>query len=134
MNLLPPDLYETIDPAIAPLCRFINEDFPGIPTTSSCQGWIDGHRRGEPWRVYVSLDLDDLAAGVESLAYLAWLTNGGGTGLLVTMHVNSPPPYLNDPAPYFYIESNTVHPDEFMRAVEKVRTILAQGPQESRDD
>ena len=136
MKPLPADLYETIDPGIARLCRFINENFPGLQTTDSCQGWVDGHRPGEPWQVYVRLDVEDpanLAEAVESLAYLAWLTNGAATRMQVNMHLNSAPPYLNDPAPYFYIESSTVNPDDFLRQTQQVLAIVAPLPGEEAD-
>src|SRR4051812_20652313 len=37
-----------LDPAITTLCRVIDE-FPGIATTGGGQGYVDGHRPGEPW-------------------------------------------------------------------------------------
>ena len=46
--------YEELDPAIVELCRAINE-LPGLMTISSCQGFIDGHRKGEPWHVMFAI-------------------------------------------------------------------------------
>jgi hypothetical protein len=93
-----------LDPAIVELCRVINE-FPGLWTRESCQGFVDGHRPGKPWEVYFQpTPSPPTPDGYTSLEFMAWLCcyTARDRGFDVSVELNAPPPYLNGPGECMY--------------------------------
>jgi hypothetical protein len=116
---------DELDPAIVELCRAINE-FPDIRTSESCQGFVDDHRPGKPWAVYLGPSPSPpTPEGYSSLEFLVWLCRhiARDRGFDVSMRVNAPPPYLNGPGEcmYFIIEGTNRHPDEFAAFIRDTR-------------
>jgi hypothetical protein len=88
-----------LDPAIVELCHAINE-FPGLRTRESCQGFVDGHRPGKPWAVYFQpTPSPPTRDGYTSLEFITWLCcyTARDRGFDVSVELNAPPPYLNGP-------------------------------------
>lgn len=116
--------YADFDPAIVELCRAINE-FPGIATNGSCQGFIDGHRPDRPWAVYFGMERRPTFEGYCSIEFIAWLkgSEASAAGFDVSLRLNSAPPYLNIPGntAYFVIEGRNRHPDEFAAFIRDMR-------------
>jgi hypothetical protein len=118
-------LYEKIDPAVRDLCLAINE-FPDIRTSNSCQGFIDGHRPGEPWTVFFrpqSLPSLEAYASIEFLASLK--RQAAFAGFDVLMSCNSGPPYLNGigRSLYFVLTGSKGHPAAFAELVRDAREM-----------
>lgn len=126
------DLPAGLDPEIVDLCRAINE-FPDIATTQSCQGFVDGHRPGEPWAVYFrpnpSPPTPDGYASIEFLIYLCG-REAEASGFDVRATVNAPPPSLNGPGEclYFVISGIKRHPNEFAAYVRQMRDNFFELP------
>jgi hypothetical protein len=116
--------YADFDPAIVELCRTIKE-FPGIATSESCQGFIDGHRPDRPWAVYFGPQRRMTFAAYCSIEFLAWLKGkeASAAGFDVSLRLHSAPPYLNNPGntAYFVIEGRNRHPDEFAAFIRDMR-------------
>jgi hypothetical protein len=125
---IPPDdelPVNELDPAIVELCQAINE-FPGLRTYESCQGFVDGHRLGEPWAVYFQpTPSPPTPDGYTSLEFMTWLCcyTARDRGFDVSMELNAPPPYLNGPGEcmYFIIKGRNRHPTEFAQFIREVR-------------
>jgi hypothetical protein len=113
--------YDEIDPAIVELCRAINE-FPGIATMESCQGFVDGHRPGQPWAVYFGMAPDVTPAGYASIEFLTWVAcDAAKSGWEINVY--SPPPYLNEVcrSMYFILSSLNEHPDKAAAWIRKLK-------------
>ena len=128
--------YDEIDPACVRLCRFLNTEFPGITTSESCQGFIDGHRPGHPWSVYFKIDrrARNIRTAVESLEWLTWMINGdlarSDKGRGVSVGLNSYPPRWNREPLYFYITGaaeQAPHPDQIAEAIGWYLQKLTEG-------
>lgn len=119
--------YAEMDPATVPLCRLINSKFPGLQTTSSCQGFVDGHRPGEPWGVYFRIDrrVRHIRDAVDSLELLTWMINGDlRRAHRVHVGINSYPPSWNKWPLYFYLKGEAIHPDDVAAAIERYLAIV----------
>lgn len=116
---------DEFDPAIITLCEAINE-FPGITTSESCQGYIDNHRPGEAWTVYFGPNGPIASEAYCAIEFLAWLLGpreAGAAGFDVSLTLSSAPPYLNEPGRTmsFCIEGRNRHPDELAALIRKMR-------------
>lgn len=118
--------YDTFDPAIVLLCKAINS-FPGILTTASCQGYIDGHRKGLSWRVCFSPLPETVITpqGYCSIEFLTWVINSEAKnmGFDVTLRMESFPP---DPSEIgrslsFVVEGHNRHPDDLAELINRLR-------------
>jgi hypothetical protein len=123
--------YDDLDPAIVELCKAINE-FPGIITTESCQGFIGDHRPGEPWAVYFNFDGLPNLDGYASVEFLVWVTKreAWAAGFDTAVLVNAPPPYLNGicQSMYYCLQCPNQHPDEFAKFLREMRDQLFHVP------
>jgi hypothetical protein len=125
---------DELDPAIVELCCTINE-FPGIKTSESCQGFIDNHRPGEPWAVYFAPDPSPpTPEGYASIEFLAYACGNEAkvAGFDVRIGLNAPPPALNGPGRclYFTIKGMNRHPDEFAAFLRQMRDMCFALPGE----
>ena len=115
--------YDELDLAVRDLCRVINTNFFAIRTTSSCQGFIDGHREGEPWVVIVQPKESITEEAYAQLEFLAWTVSDiGKAGSKIEMTVHSMPPHLNIPGEtmYFSISGQENNIADFTGFLEKV--------------
>lgn len=121
--------YDELDPAMVRLCRTLNE-FDGIATQESCQGFVDGHRHGKPWSVYFGFDGVPTLEGCAAIEFLVWLRREAqAAGFELELTVNSLAPYLNGvcQSMYFIIKCANRHPDEladFVRQMKKEAFLL----------
>ena len=119
------DKNDRFDPAIVELCKSVNE-FEGIRTTESCQGYIDGHRLNKPWMVLFEPDgliSHEAYCAIEFLAWILGRREAGAAGFEVSLKLNSAAPYLNGPGRtmYFTIEGWNRHPDELAALIRDLR-------------
>jgi hypothetical protein len=125
--------YDQIEPAIRELCRAINE-FPGVVTSGSCQGHLDGHRPGEPWQVYFSCNGLASLEGYASIEFLVWLQSEARAAGFKDLFVGvcAPPPYLNGvcESMYFFYECTEGHPDDLAKLIRELRDELFVTPQQ----
>lgn len=117
--------YYHIDSAIVELCKTVNE-FEGIRTIESCQGYIDGHRPNKPWMVLFEPDgliSHEAYCAIEFLAWILGRREAGAAGFEVSLKINSAAPYLNGPGRtmYFTIEGRNRHPDELAALIRDLR-------------
>jgi hypothetical protein len=127
-----------LDPAVVELCHAINE-FPGLRTRESCQGFVDGHRPGEPWAVYFQpTPSPPTPDGYTSLEFMTWLCcyTARDRGFDVSVELNAPPPYLNGPGEcmYFIIKGRNRHPTEFAQFIREVLGLVFCLPVGDDDD
>ena len=115
-----------LDPAMVRLSREVNR-LPGIATSESCQGFIDGHRPEEPWSVHFGPTGTPSVKAYASLEFLVWFVHPARhAGFNLSVAVNSPPPYLNGPGEsmYFVLECKNKHPDELADLLHNLVTDL----------
>lgn len=120
--------YGEFDPQVVELCRAVNE-FPGIVTTESCQGYINDHRPDEPWTVFFAPNGPVTSAAYCSIEFLVYLLNGcgiqqdGHKGFKATVCLNSADPGMNGPGAtlYWFIEGTGRHPNELATAIREQR-------------
>jgi hypothetical protein len=115
--------YDDFDPEIVGLCKLINE-FPGIVTSSSCQGFLNNHRPEEPWHVYFECDGLPTLEAYASIEFLVYLRREAlASGFDICIGVYAPPPILNGlcRSMYFTIECKNRHPDDYAAFIRDMR-------------
>lgn len=115
--------YNLMDPAIRELCRTINQ-FPGIITSSSCQGFVDGHRPGDPWTVHFRCRGAPSLQGYASIEFIVSMQREArAAGFKVSVACNAPPPALNGVCQslYFVLNGARRHPTEFSDLLSRAR-------------
>jgi 5-methylcytosine-specific restriction endonuclease McrA len=115
------------DEAIVELCKAINE-FPGVATSDSCQGFIDNHRPGEPWSVYFAPQPSPPSRqGYAALEFLVYLcgSEAHAAGFDVRVGLNAPLP-LHAPGEclYFFIKGYDRHPENSRLSCVKCATVV----------
>ena len=128
--------YADFDPEVVELCKTINE-FPGIVTNSSCQGFLNDHRANEPWHVFFQCDGLPSLEGYASIEFLVYLLREArAAGFDIDIGVNSPPPMLNGicQSMYFTIMCRNRTPNEYAAFIRDMRKELFYIPDTSRDD
>jgi hypothetical protein len=122
--------YGELDPAIVPLCRLLNDEFPGIQTSESCQGFVDGHQPGKPWGVYFRLDrrIRHVQTALDSLELLAWMVNSDLARARpewgISLGLNAAPPTWNYRPLYFWLHGESAHPDDLVGALGRYLVIV----------
>jgi len=115
--------YDQFDPEVVELCKTINE-FPGIVTFGSCQGFINDHHAGEPWHVHFGCDGLPTLEGFASLEFLVYVKREAmADGFDLYVGVGAPPPMMNGicKSLYFFYECNTRHPTDFATFLRDMR-------------
>lgn len=118
--------YDDFDPEVIELCKTINE-FPGIITSSSCQGFLNGHRADEPWHVFFQCDGLPSLEGYASIEFLVYLRREAiADGFDIQIGVAAPPPMLNGicESMYFTIECRNRTPNEYAAFIRRMRENL----------
>ena len=126
--------YHLFDPAVVSLCKAVNE-FPGLCTIDSCQGFIDDHKKGIPWLICLQPHPQITFAGYCSIEFLAWalLPRATPPELKVAFGLHAYPPHHNTPgrAAYFWIEGKKGHPDRLAEHIRELRSAYFRVPTQS---
>jgi hypothetical protein len=128
--------YHLFDPAIVSLCRVLNE-FPGLCTIDSCQGFIDDHKKDTPWLICFRPDPQITFQGYCSIEFLAWALTPRATppGVKVSFGLNAYAPHFNTPgmSAYFWIEGRKGHPDELAEYIRELRSVYFRVPTQANE-
>jgi len=126
--------YHLFDPAVVSLCKAVNE-FPGLCTIDSCQGFIDDHKNDTPWLICLQPHPQITFAGYCSIEFLAWALLPGTTPpeLKVAFGLHAYAPHHNTPgrAAYFWIEGEQGHPDQLAEYIRELRSAHFRVPAHS---
>jgi len=118
--------YDQFDPEMVELCRVINE-FPGIVTSSSCQGFLDDHRPGNPWHVYFECHGLPSLEGYASIEFLVYLKREArADGFDMDVGVSASAPVLNGvcQSMWFTIHCRNRHPNDYAAFLRKMRNEI----------
>jgi hypothetical protein len=118
--------YDQFDPEIVELCKTINE-FPGIVTTSSCQGFLNDHQPDQPWHIFFQFDGLPTLEGYASLEFLIYIRRGAiADGFDLEVGVDAALPAANGvcQSMYYFYECANRHPTQLSTFIRSIRDKL----------